>query len=471
MSFNSPLFFLFLFAVIFIHFVLSQKYRSAFLLFASFIFIGYYNLASLVTVISFSVFNYLIAKKIIGNRMLYVASLIINSIAIVLFNYFNLSNQDHYFHISSISFNVQSFVVALGLSFYSLQNIAYLTEVYFKRLQPETSISNYTLYNSFFPKIISGPILLPNEFIPQINKNAITKEKLIGGFHLILLGLVKKMVIADRLAPSVHSIFDYPDNYNGLTTLTGIYIFTIQLYFDFSGYTNMALGIAKMLGYDLKENFNMPLRSTSVSEFWRRWHISLISWFTNYIYYPVVYRLRKSKKIAALAGIFITFLISGIWHGIGFTFLAWASCHIIYLSFELLTKRFRLNLSERFNNSVYKTISVFIVFNAVCFSNIFFRSQSMDQALRLIQNIFSNFIPYNWLSEFIAPLAIGGHQMDQFNLMISLFIPIIVLLFERKINKIANQEKFNISFVVTSLLMILLFGIFASGSRFIYMQF
>jgi D-alanyl-lipoteichoic acid acyltransferase DltB (MBOAT superfamily) len=233
----------------------------------------------------------------------------------------------------------------------------------------------------------------------------------------------------------------------------------------------MALGIAKMLGYDLKENFNMPLRSTSVSEFWRRWHISLISWFTNYIYYPIVYRLRKSKKTAALVGIFITFLISGIWHGIGVTFLAWASCHIIYLSFELLTKRFRLNLSERFNNSIYKMISVFIVFNAVCFSNIFFRSQSMEQAIRLIRNVFSNFIPNNWLSEFTAPLAIGGHQMDQFNLIISLFIPIIVLLFERKINKIANQEKFKISFVVTSLLMILLFGIFASGSRFIYMQF
>ena len=313
--------------------------------------------------------------------------------------------------------------------------------------------------------------MLPNEFIPQINKNVITQDNLIIGFNRFLLGLFKKMVIADRLSPAVHSIFDFNDNYQGLTTLIGVYLFTVQLYFDFSGYTDMALGIAKMLGYDLKENFNLPLRSASVSEFWRRWHISLINWFTNYIYYPLVYRLRTYKKTAALTGILITFLVSGIWHGIGFTFLAWAICHILYLSFELFTKRFRVTLSEQLNHTFYNISSIFIVFNAVCFSNIFFRAESFEKAIQLIKNLFSNFFPDNWLRNFIAPLATGGHQIDEFNFFISILIMGIFLLFEKKINRFAINKKLNLLFITAFIILIFIFGIFNNGERFIYMQF
>lgn len=471
MNFNSPQFLVFLIVAVTINYFLSQRYRPLFLVFISLLFIAWYNIDSLIAITCFSFFNFYYARRVFNSRIAYIGGVAVNIITIVLFNYLSSSDRAVHFYFSGVQFSIESVIIALGISFYSLQNIAYLTEIYFKRAAPESSFSKYILYSAFFPKIISGPVELPHEFIPQIESNTITQEKLISGFNRFLWGLFKKMVIADRLAPSVHSIFDYNDNYHGLTTLIGVYIFTIQLYFDFSGYTDMALGIAKMLGYDLKENFNVPFRSTSVSEFWRRWHMSLMAWLRIYIYYPLVYHLRRYNKLAVFTGITLIFLISSIWRGISIPFLAWAVCHSVYISFEVITKRYRIKLSENSNPFFYKLFSVFIVFNAISFSNIFFRAESMERAIQLVKNVFSNFIPGDWLSGFIAPIAVGGHQIEQFNIFISLLLPFIVLLFERKLDLLGRDKKFNVAFVVTCVLLIMVFGVFNSGSRFIYMQF
>lgn len=470
MNFNSFLFFIFLAIVAFVNYMLPQRLRYLFLVFASLFFIACHNLESLTAVIILSVFNFLAARSS-GNKFIYISAVIVNAIAILLFNYFAETVFGFRFAVSSVSFHVENFIIALGLSFYSLQNISYLTEVYYKRLQPENNFLRYLHYNIFFPKIISGPVMMPKEFLTQIDSNTITGEKMISGFNRMLLGLFKKMVIADRLAPAVSSVFDHHSNYSGITTLTASYLFTIQLYFDFSGYTDMALGIARMLGYDLKENFNLPFRSTTISEYWRRWHISLISWFTTYIFYPVAYSLRKLKKIAAVIGLMLTFIVSVIWHGLGFTFFAWAACHAIYLSFEVFTKRYRQKISGKLSGAFLKFFGIFIVFNAVCFSNIFFRAESISIAFQLVKNEFSHFIPDQWLSGFIAPLAVGGHQLDQFNFYVSMVFMILFLLFERKINSISITGKFKIGYVVCVLLLIMLFGVFDSGARFIYMQF
>jgi alginate O-acetyltransferase complex protein AlgI len=471
MEFNSFLFLFFLLTVVTLNYVLSSRYRLSLLLFASFVFIGYFSLVSLVAVLFFSIVNFYIAQKISGRPFLYIFALLLNISAIVLFNYFNPSMQGVDFKLSVISFDIGSFIVALGLSFYSLQNIAYVTDIYFERSTPQSSVLKYVLYNSFFPKVVSGPVSLPNELMPQMTGNEPSAEMLASGINRFLMGLLKKMVIADRLFPAVHVIFDTPNNYNGLTTLAGVYLFTIQLYFDFSGYTDMALGAAKMLGYNLKENFNLSLRSTSVTEFWRRWHISLISWFSNYIYYPIVYRFRTYKKTAVFIGIIATFLVSAIWHGIGFTFLLWAFCHIIYMSFELLTKSFRINLSHRASPLFYKLFSIFIVFNAVCFSNIFFRAYSAADAFHLIKNISSDFIPANWLRDFVAPLAQGGNLNELFNWITTIIITLSVLLFERWLTKKASETKINIGCLVVCVLLIMVFGVFSNAERFIYMQF
>ncbi|MDF2438058.1 MAG: hypothetical protein K0Q95_2434 [Bacteroidota bacterium] len=471
MNFNSSVFFLFLFIVVLVNWLLPQRSRFWFLAGASLFFIGWHNIESFFAVILFSLFNYFIAKRVSGKRALYISSVSINAAAILLFNFFSESIFGFIFSVSSVSFHVEKFIIALGLSFYSLQNISYLTEVYYKRMRPEKNIFRFTLYNSFFPKIISGPVMFPKEFLPQIDNTVVTKEKLVSGFQRLLLGLLKKMVIADRLAPAVSSIFDHSNEYSGLTTLVASYLFTIQLYFDFSGYTDMALGIGRMLGYELKENFNLPFRSASVSDYWRRWHISLISWFTTYVFYPVAYRLRSLKKMAAVIGLSLTFFVSVIWHGIGITFFAWAICHAIYLSIEVFTKRYRQDLSEKINDKLFKCVGVFIVFNAVCFSNIFFRSDSIGRAFELIKNEFSDFIPGDWLRDFIAPLAVGGHQLDKFNFFSTIILLLVFLLFERKINRISESVSFNVKYVVACILLIMTFGIFDSGTRFIYMQF
>ena len=218
MNFNSPLFLLFITVVVTFNYFLSQRYRPSLLLFSGFLFIAYFNLESLFVVLTLAVFNFFVGLKISGNRFLYLISLFLNIAAMLLYNYFHV-------HQSNILFkneDVGNSIILLGLLFYSLQNIAYITEVYYKRMQPEKSVLKYTLYISFFPKIISGPVMLPGEFISQIGNNKPSKEMLVGGFNRFLFGLVKKMVIADRLAPAVHSIFDFSDNYSGITTWGGV---------------------------------------------------------------------------------------------------------------------------------------------------------------------------------------------------------------------------------------------------------
>ncbi len=471
MTLISPLFFLFLFLVIFFNYFSPASFRSILLVLVSFIFIGFYNGESLITLIVLSFLNFYSAKQIANNRFLYIFTLVSNIAVILLFNFFSTTSNTSDFLVFNLHVNFYNLFIALGLSYYSLQNISYITEVRFNRLQPETNIFHFFLYSSFFPKAISGPVMLPNEFFPQIEKVAVSPSDLIIGFNRILLGLFKKMVVADRLVAAVSSIFDFNSDYAGMTTIVGAYLFTIQMYFDFSGYTDIALGAAKMLGYDLKENFDTPFRATSISEFWRRWHISLISFFTKYIYYPLVFKLRQYKKTAALIGIALTFIVSGLWHRIGLTFFCWAMCHVMYLSFELLTKRFRIKLSQQVNKTVYKLLSVFIVFNLVCFSNIFFRAHSVTHSLHLIKNSFTGFVPVDWLSGFIAPLAVGGHQIDEFNFFISILIAVVVLLFEKRINSFSKTPVFSITYSVVVLVLIMLFGVFNSGTRFIYMQF
>jgi len=463
MDFNSPLFLLFLLLVVLLNYFLPQKFRTSLLIFSSFIFIGYFNILSLAFVLCFILFNFYSAFYTSKFPIIYYLSLLLNGLSIVVYNYLAAIS---FFNLSSL----HNGIIILGVLFYSLQNISYQTEVFFKRIQPEKSILNYTLYIAFFPKFTSGPIMLPNEFIPQIEKPK-TNQFFIEGFNRFLIGLVKKMVIADRLAPSVHSIFDFSDQYSGLTTLIGVYLYTIQLYFNFSGYTDMAIGISKMLGYDLKENFKFPFRATSITDFWRRWHISLMNFFSNYIYYPVAYYMRKHKKLAISIAITLTFLLSGIWHGLGIMFIVWAMCHILFMVYELYTKNFRLKLSQKINPLVYRIISIFIVFNLVCLSDVFLRAHSINHALLLLQNIFTDFIPISFLTDFIGPLAVGGHQEERFNFYIVLVFASVYLLFEKRIVNIVIKEKLNIGIIIFSVLLILLFGALSSTERFIYMQF
>lgn len=467
---------IYLFAILLtvgINYILPQSKRYIFLLLVSFLIIASFNPASLITLLVLSGINYMLIHQLhhSKNDIYYYLGLVLNCSAILLFNYFTSANHQLKFSLNPVYFDMKALILALGLSFYSIQHIAYLIDVRKQRIVPEKNFTKHLFTIAFFPKIISGPVTTMQELLPQTQDKIISKEQLYGGFNRFLIGIVKKMVMADRLAPAVASVFDHNDSYPGITSLIGAMLFTIQLYFDFSGYADMALGTSKMLGFELKENFQLPFRSASVSEFWRRWHITLIRFFTTYIYYPVTYKLRRLKQTAAYLGIIVTFLISGLWHGIAFGFICWALCHVVYICFELATKNIRSNFFKPSFPVVTRYLGITITFVAVSFSNIFFRSISFASAQQHLKNIFTQFFPNDWTADVMAPIAVGGQQAEYFNLIVTLTLCTAFLLFERKIESISRKEELNLKYVFISLILITLFGVFNSGERFIYMQF
>ncbi len=469
MSFTSPLFLIFFFVVCTLNYFLPKGNRKYLLLAASFVFIGTFNLFSLGFVIFFTSFNFISAKYLSNkNKRMFYFVVIIDSLAIVLFNYLLASQGSLGFSFAPVDFKISAYLMVIGLSFYNLQHIAYIIDVYKKRIQAENNYLNFLLISTYFPKFISGPLTLYQELNKQIEAPAPNKSLLIQGFNRMLLGFFKKMVIADRLAPSVSSVFDYNDQIPGLTVLSAAILFTIQLYFDFSGYCDIAIGVSKMLGIELPENFDFPLRSSSITVFWRKWHKSLIHFFTNYIFYPVNFKYRKLKKHAAAFGIILTFFISAIWHGIGLTFLIWACCHMCYLLIELyFVGRWEKKTSKQKN-----IFSAGLVLLLVSFSNIFFRSTTFVNCRHLLSELFSlNFLPQNWAVDFIAPLSVGGHQAEHFNFIVTIIFIVFTLLFERKIFSIFSSTNFKTLLTLLMILMIFVFGVFNNGQRFIYMQF
>ena len=471
MPFNSILFFIFLGFVTAIHFFLKQNQRKYFLIFVSFTFICFKNVESLLLLITAISLTYFLARKISTTLDLFYRKLLLR-IGI----FFNLSFLFYFKYFETTeggNFKPETIIFLLGISFYTLQNISYLLEIYSKRIKEIPSFLDYTLYSSFFPKFIMGPITLPQDFIPQISRSKILYTQIISGFNRILLGVVKKVVIADRLAAYVHYNFDLSDSTTGLTTLITTYLFTLQLYFDFSGYSDIALGSAKMLGFDLKENFNLPLRAKSISEFWRKWHISLTSWITNYVFYPVSFHYRKYKKFGVAIALIITFLLSGIWHGIGFTFLFYALSHAVYMCIEIFTKSTREKIATFFHPKIYRFISVFITFNLVSLSFVFFRATTLEKAWQMITSIFNytHFIPRNWSLDLFSKLAITGDQESFFNLFISLILGGGFLFFEKQIVRTSISEKLKFTSLLIFVLLLLLFGVFTSQEQFIYNQF
>ncbi len=478
MEFNTISYLILLFSILVLKVLLPEKFKIPLLIFGSFVFIASKNIESLIVLICLSTLNYFLAKNIAFSNskkkvIPFYLGILFNLSALFLFKYFEQNTQGLSFSFTAINFESSSFIFLIGLSFYTLQNIAYLIEVYHNRTTNNISWINYIFYSSFFPKIVSGPIILPQEFLTQIHKERSLSSDIKTGAQRLIIGLFKKMVIADRLAPYVHYNFDLSDTNNGLTALVALYFFTFQLYFDFSGYTDMAIGSAKMLGIDIKENFQFPLRAASVTDFWRRWHISLTSWLTKYVFYPLSYHLRNLKITGTLLAITVTFIISGLWHGLGFNFLLYALCHALYLCIELITKKSRARFSNYFSSSLNKLIGIIITFNLISLSFIFFRAKSLDKSFSFLNSIFSfnNFLPSNWLNDFVSKLAIGGDLESQFNLYITLALTILFLIFEKKIVNAFLTERFKWRYAMIFILMIFLFGIFKSREQFIYIQF
>ena len=342
----------------------------------------------------------------------------------------------------------------LGYSYFTLQNISVLLERQKIRWQ------QLALANVFFPKFIAGPIVTPSKFVSEQN---ISGADLIVGTKRILYGLVKKFVLADRLGLFVNNLFEAPQEQSSIFSLgVASACFTLQMYLDFSAYSDLAIGAGRLFGYKIPENFNLPLRSKSVAEYWRKTHITLISWLSKYIYYPIQYQFRKSILKGTLVAILITFTLSGFWHGFTVGFIIWGLLNASYLMIEFISKK-KLNICSGWWSWPI-TIMVIIL------SNYFFKLKDWDTIYKVSTGV-NQILPTNWTLDFWAVLADGGHLLQQYNITESTLLTILFFLGEKHWETKVKSTNASFTFFILIGFLLIFFGYFHLGEEFIYVQF
>ncbi len=298
--------------------------------------------------------------------------------------------------IAHTNFDISTIILPVGISFYTFQTISYTVDVYRGKVKPVKNIVDFGFYVSFFPQLVAGPIVRAAEFIPQLyQKFHLTKREFGHAVFLIINGLIKKMVVSDYISVNfVDRVFQSPGSFTGFENLMAVYGYSVQIYCDFSGYTDIAIGVALLLGFRLPINFNSPYKALNVSDFWHRWHISLSSWLRDYLYIP----LGGNRKGAVRTDInlMITMLLGGLWHGANVRFIIWGGIHGLALVIQKMWAKLNLSLSKYYSsrhtkNWFYRFISVFTTFNLVSFAWIFFRAESFSAAKDMIKQIGGNF--------------------------------------------------------------------------------
>lgn len=409
MLFNSVDYLIFFPVVIALYFAIPVKWRWLLLLIASYYFYMCWKAEYVILIMVTTLVDYFVALKMgqVTSRKkkkhYLVLSIIVNLGMLAGFKYLNfftdsvnlLFREINVFH----SLPLFHIILPVGISFYIFQSLSYTIDVYRGIKLPEKHAGKFALYVCFFPQLIAGPIERPNHLLPQIHEpRPFDQHRLVSGLKLMLWGFFKKVVIADRLGMFVSYVYENPSEHTGLTVILATVLFAFQLYCDFSGYTDIARGSARILGYDLMLNFNRPMIAKSLRDFWNRWHISLTTWFRDYVLYSLPYI--KDKKIVfgkIYRNLIITFLLMGLWHGAAWTFLIFGLFHGVLLVIETITEKQRTRFYEltRINDFIVlkNTFGIIITFSLLTFSLFFFRANSLSDSLLLISNAvdFSNF--------------------------------------------------------------------------------
>ncbi len=285
------------------------------------------------------------------------------------------------------NFQPLDIILPVGISFYTFQSISYVVDVYRKKIEPTASWLEYIFFLSFFPQLVAGPIVRADHFLPQIqNKHHATKQEVYAGLWLILIGVIKKTLVADYIAQYNDLIFSSPTGYSGFESLMGVMGYTMQIYCDFSGYSDMAIGLAMIMGFNLGINFNFPYRSQNITEFWHRWHISLSTWLRDYIYIPL--GGNRKGTIRTYINNFLTMLIGGLWHGAAWKFVFWGAIHGAGL---IIHKACKPYLSKVDDNKFVIVLSWFVTMTFVSLLWVFFRADSFSDSILIIRNIFERF--------------------------------------------------------------------------------
>ena len=304
------------------------------------------------------------------------------------------------------TFSALDIFLPVGISFFTFQSLSYTIDVYRGQLKPLDNILDYAFYVSFFPQLVAGPIVRARDFIPQIRRPLCVTNEMIGrGVFLIIAGLFKKAVISDYISVNfVERVFAQPDLYSGLENLLAVYGYTLQIYCDFSGYSDMAIGLALLLGFQFPKNFDSPYKSQSITEFWRRWHISLSSWLKDYLYISL--GGNRKGKFRQYLNLMITMLLGGLWHGASLNFIVWGGFHGLMLVFDKLFNTSFLNRQKEGTSGV-SWWRILITFHLAAFAWIFFRNQTFEGSFLMLEQIFTNFQPQIFLQWATSYWAVG----------------------------------------------------------------
>ena len=398
--FNSGFFFIFFGLFLLVYLMLYKKdvlriyFLTAFSLYFFYKASGWYVVFILIA----AVFDYNISHMIYEEankrkkNVLLVLSVCLNLGLLFYFKYTNFFI-DVLNDAASLKINPVKLILPVGISFYTFENLSYTVDVYRGTFKPVTRFIDYLFFLSFFPKLMMGPIVRAADFIPQIYKKPFVDENQLGeGLYLICSGVIKKMVISDYLnANYVMYIFDGPAKHTGIECLFAVYCYAMVIYCDFSGYSDMARGIAKWIGFDININFLSPYQSSNITEFWRRWHISLSTWLKDYLYIPLGGSRRG--KFNTYKNLFITMLLGGFWHGASWNFIFWGALHGIALALDKvrMTIAKTLKLPFRLPGGLSKAIGIIVTFHFVCFCWIFFHCNTFSDSWVMIHQIFFNF--------------------------------------------------------------------------------
>ena len=462
--------------------------RNALILIASYVFYGWWDWRFLFLIGFSSLVDYYVGQWIFKSNedkkrksLLYI-SLFVNLGFLVYFKYAN-------FFIDSF---IQSFklfgkeldpttlniILPVGISFYTFQTLSYTIDIYRKQLEPTKNTLAFFAFVAFFPQLVAGPIERASHLLPQFFKTYKFNYKLIkSGLLLMAFGLFKKMVIADRAALYVNEVFNNADDYGGAAYAIGTVLFAFQIYCDFSGYSDIAIGASRTMGFDLMKNFNSPYFSKSLTEFWRRWHISLSTWFRDYVYIP----LGGSKKgnYRMYLNLFIVFVVSGLWHGAAITFIIWGAIHGIILIIEKMISKKKneiyktLGLAKsNFSNHLFFSLLTFVI---VCIAWIFFRANDMANASQIVLGIFTDF---NMSDLFLKDIYLIGLKTNEFiilSIAVLLLLSAEILHARKNLIKLLDKQSriFRWCFYLLIVFVMIIFGIYGDRNvqEFIYFQF
>lgn len=477
MLFNSIEYALFLPLVFIIYWSFSKSWKTqnVLLILFSYLFYSFWDWRFLSLIIISTLTDYHVGKKIFdsGNekkrKMLLLASITINISILITFKYLNFFIDEIKFAFSKIGIQTDlstlNIILPIGISFYTFQTLSYTIDIYRKKMRPTNNLIVFSVFVCYFPQLVAGPIERAKRLIPQFEtkREFDIKNSNIGLFQIIW-GLFKKVVVADNCAPIVNEIFLNGTNQSGMVILIGAFLFSFQIYCDFSGYSDIAIGTSKLFGIRLSKNFSSPYFSKNISDFWKNWHISLSSWFKDYIYIPL--GGSRKGKIITKRNILIVFCLSGAWHGSEWSFIMWGIIHAILI---IIHKQLTLSTKQCFNTPIFGFISTISTFTLVTLAWIPFRSIDLNHALNCYSNLFS-------ISLFTIPYQIIHHP----NTPTVLFFILTLLTLEFLYNHWTAKKKespwnfpvvIKLCFFYSVLASIYIYGNLGDKIEFIYFQF